>query len=112
MSDSEEERPAPTASPDAQPGPLPEEPTAHASQHTEDRLTVARRFLEDDEVKAAPREKKIEFLKAKGIEDAHIDELLGEPEEAPAVAILEDVSTHRCSLLTDMQANDPWMTER
>jgi hypothetical protein len=61
------------------------EPTTDAPQSQDDtqtdRLEVARRFLEDDAVKTAPRHTKIDFLKAKGVEDADIQYLLGEPEE-------------------------------
>lgn len=46
-----------------------------------DQLDVARRFLDDDEVKSAPREKKVAFLKAKGIEDGDIEKLLGETDQ-------------------------------
>nr|WOD46228.1 hypothetical protein [Trichoderma atroviride] len=45
-----------------------------------DKLEVARRFLEDDAVKSAPREVKIDFLKSKGVEDDDIQFLLSEPE--------------------------------
>ncbi|KAJ6440813.1 sphinganine-1-phosphate aldolase BST1 [Purpureocillium lavendulum] len=44
----------------------------------EDQLQVARRFLEADEVKTASRDKKVEFLKSKGVEDGDIQKLLGE----------------------------------
>lgn len=50
-------------------------PANHASS---DDLEVARRFLDDEEVKSAPREKKVEFLQAKGIKDEDIAKLLGE----------------------------------
>ncbi|KAL6866374.1 hypothetical protein ACO1O0_002482 [Amphichorda felina] len=49
----------------------------------EDQLDVARRFLDDDEVKSAPREKKVAFLKAKGVEDGDIEKLLSETEQQP-----------------------------
>ncbi|KAL7921581.1 peroxisomal membrane anchor domain-containing protein, variant 1 [Trichoderma austrokoningii] len=45
-----------------------------------DKLEVARRFLEDDAVKSAPREVKIDFLKSKGVADGDIQTLLSEPE--------------------------------
>lgn len=67
-----------------------DEPTADASQSQEDthidKLEVARRFLEDDAVKTAPRHTKVDFLKSKGVEDADIQYLLGEPEDAPSTA--------------------------
>ncbi|ROV92010.1 hypothetical protein VMCG_09557 [Cytospora schulzeri] len=45
-------------------------------------LERARRFLQDEEVKLSSREKKIEFLKSKGIEEADINTLLKETDEA------------------------------
>lgn len=49
-------------------------------QPAQDHLETARRFLEDTDVKDAPREKKVAFLKGKGIEDGDIDRLLGAEE--------------------------------
>lgn len=51
----------------------------HASDD-EDKLEVARRFLENDAVRDAPREKKVEFLKSKGIDESEIHALLGQDE--------------------------------
>lgn len=69
------------AKPDAK-----EETQVKAEDATEDKpedsLKVARRFLEDEEVKNAPREKKIVFLKAKNISEQDINTLLG-PESSP-----------------------------
>lgn len=44
-------------------------------------LEVARRFLDDEQVKTASRQKKTDFLKSKGIPDAQIEALLAEVEE-------------------------------
>ncbi|KAL7954660.1 peroxisomal membrane anchor protein conserved region domain-containing protein [Trichoderma compactum] len=49
-----------------------------------DKLEVARRFLDDDAVKTAPRDTKVDFLKSKGVEDEDIEHLLGGLEEAPS----------------------------
>ncbi len=49
---------------------------------TEDALTIARRFLDDKKVKDEPRAKKVAFLKSKGVEDDHIQKLLGDADEA------------------------------
>ncbi|KAM0473370.1 hypothetical protein ACHAPX_008116 [Trichoderma viride] len=49
-----------------------------------DKLEVARRFLEDDAVKGAPREVKIDFLKSKGVGDEDIQFLLSKPEGEPS----------------------------
>ncbi|OAA65073.1 peroxin Pex14/17-Penicillium chrysogenum [Cordyceps fumosorosea ARSEF 2679] len=43
----------------------------------DDKLAIARRFLDDEKVKNEPQDKKVAFLKAKGVEDVHIQELLG-----------------------------------
>lgn len=51
-------------------------------------IDVARRFLDDDEIKAAPRDKKVTFLKAKGISDGDIQKLLGEPEETEKAVVV------------------------
>ncbi|KAF7550767.1 hypothetical protein G7046_g7923 [Stylonectria norvegica] len=56
--------------------------TAEAKPNDDDHLEVARRFLDDEAVRDAPREKKIKFLKAKGIEEADIQSLLGNDEAA------------------------------
>ncbi|KAL7928683.1 peroxisomal membrane anchor protein conserved region domain-containing protein [Trichoderma chlorosporum] len=67
-----------------------DETTADASQSQQDgdadKLEVARRFLDDDAVKAAPRDTKVDFLKSKGVEDEDIEHLLGGLEEAPSSA--------------------------
>ncbi|KAH7160609.1 peroxisomal membrane anchor protein conserved region-domain-containing protein [Dactylonectria macrodidyma] len=44
----------------------------------EDKLEVARRFLDDEAVRDAPRDKKVTFLKSKDIDDAGIQTLLGD----------------------------------
>lgn len=62
-----------------------------------DKLEVARRFLEDDAVKSAPREVKIDFLKSKGVVDEDIELLLSEPEGEPSAtedSAPADVSNH------------------
>ncbi|KAH6604989.1 peroxin 14 17 [Trichoderma cornu-damae] len=65
-------------------------PTADAPQSQgegqSDKLGVARRFLEDDAVKTAPRHIKVDFLKSKGVEDADIQYLLGGSGEASPAA--------------------------
>lgn len=44
-------------------------------------LEVARKFLEDDEVRGANKEEKVEFLQSKGIAEADIRELLKENDQ-------------------------------
>jgi hypothetical protein len=45
---------------------------------SEGKLDVARRFLEDEQVKSSSRESKIEFLRSKGLETPEIQNLLDE----------------------------------
>ncbi|QPG93742.1 hypothetical protein C2857_002185 [Epichloe festucae Fl1] len=47
-----------------------------------DQLEVARRFLGEEHVKASSRDRKIEFLKAKGLNESDIERLLGQAEES------------------------------
>lgn len=47
----------------------------------EDTLELAKKFLEDDEVRDSSREKKAEFLKSKGIAEAEIHKLLEESDQ-------------------------------
>lgn len=68
---------------------IPEWQKTAEDSSVEDQLTVARRFLEDDDVKTQPRDKKVAFLKAKGIEDGDIEKLL---DETPSTQLSEQVS--------------------
>ncbi|EEY17542.1 conserved hypothetical protein [Verticillium alfalfae VaMs.102] len=60
-----------------------EQPSSESSSAAQDPssdsspIEVARRFLQDDEIKDASRERKLEFLKTKGLEEADIEKLLG-----------------------------------
>ncbi|KAF5001442.1 hypothetical protein FGRMN_1038 [Fusarium graminum] len=49
----------------------------------QEKLEVARRFLENDDVRHAPHDKKVEFLKSKGIDEDEIYALLGRQESTP-----------------------------
>merc|ERR1712000_242112 len=51
--------------------------TTDDPQPAQDHLETARRFLEDENVKDQSRDKKVAFLKGKGIEDGDIEKLLG-----------------------------------
>lgn len=51
------------------------------NKEQEEQLTVARRFLEDEAVKDAPHEKKVEFLKSKDVSEEDIQKLLGKGPE-------------------------------
>ncbi|KAJ3943756.1 uncharacterized protein N0V96_006688 [Colletotrichum fioriniae] len=55
----------------------------------DDSLEVARKFLQDDEIKDAPREAKESFLKTKGISPEDIERLLGSSASEPAQEITQ-----------------------
>jgi hypothetical protein len=55
-----------------------------ATTPLESRLNVARRFLEEEEVKNASRDKKAEFLRIKGLGDTEIEALLEGKDSEPA----------------------------
>ncbi|KAF5604937.1 peroxin 14 17 [Fusarium subglutinans] len=87
--DSQNTEPAPTPSAssstsevDTSAAEVTAEETSQPETATDDqeRLEVARRFLENDAVRHAPHEKKVEFLKSKGIDEAEIHALLGQDE--------------------------------
>ncbi|KAK1597636.1 peroxisomal membrane anchor protein conserved region-domain-containing protein [Colletotrichum navitas] len=50
----------------------------------ENSIEIARKFLQDDEIKDAPREAKEAFLKTKGISSTDIEQLLGSSVPEPA----------------------------
>ncbi|RBR09798.1 uncharacterized protein FIESC28_09727 [Fusarium coffeatum] len=86
-SDSQNTDPAPTPSTststsevDAPAVETTEEETTQSDDASDngDKLEVARRFLENDAVRDAPHEKKVEFLKSKGIDETEINALLGQ----------------------------------
>ncbi|KZL88134.1 peroxin 14 17 [Colletotrichum incanum] len=67
--------------------PQTEQPSRDAEQTepaSEDSLEVARKFLQHDEIKDAPREAKEAFLKTKGISSENIEQLLGSSASEPA----------------------------
>ncbi|KAF4950064.1 hypothetical protein FSARC_13309, partial [Fusarium sarcochroum] len=91
--DSQNTEPAPTPSTssstsevDAPAAETPVEETAQSEHEQatddEDRLEVARRFLDNDTVRDAPLDQKVEFLKSKGIDEAEIQTLLGQEESS------------------------------
>ncbi|KJZ78843.1 hypothetical protein HIM_01616 [Hirsutella minnesotensis 3608] len=81
MGDSEEKpAQADSAQQQQQPSHPDEQPAAADSPAEPDQLEVARRFLDDDEVRGASRHKKVQFLKSKGIQDDDIQKLLQEPQ--------------------------------
>ncbi|KAF5709620.1 peroxin 14 17 [Fusarium mundagurra] len=83
--DNQNTEPAPTPSASSSTsevdGPAAEETSQpEIASGSQERLEVARRFLENDAVRHAPHEKKVEFLKSKGIDEAEIHALLGQDE--------------------------------
>lgn len=75
MADSDDDKPSsiPAWQRDAQS----KDATTDEPQPAQDHLETARRFLEDENVKDQSRDKKVAFLKGKGIEDGDIEKLLG-----------------------------------
>lgn len=67
-------QPSEAAAPEAQSAP---------TAQPDDNLSIARRFLDDDEVRSQPRDKKEAFLKAKGISPDDITTLLGSEPSSP-----------------------------
>lgn len=68
----------------ASPTPPNDNPSSHTASGVEGTtMDQARRFLQDEVVRLSSREKKIEFLQSKGIEEADINKLLEET-DAPA----------------------------
>jgi hypothetical protein len=62
----------------------------------EDKLDVARKFLDDENVRDAPRDQKIAFLKSKDIADDDIQTLLGD-DEPTASALEVRLTNHECA---------------
>lgn len=104
MSDSEENKGA-SAIPSWQRSSETEAPAPDATGSQDDKLEVARRFLDDEGVKDAPREKKIEFLKEKGIEASNIAKLLGE-QETPASSEVRATLDDLQSMLTPLKVTE------
>ncbi|KAG9251773.1 uncharacterized protein F5Z01DRAFT_265940 [Emericellopsis atlantica] len=61
--------------------------------NAEDSLAVARRFLQDEHVKNESRDKKVAFLKAKGIDDSDIEALVDESPPSPTESAATEVRT-------------------
>jgi len=69
--------------------------TASSNRASDSRQDIARRFLDDENVKGASREQKVEFLKSKDLTDKEIEDLLREEPAAqiPSTeAVLSEVS--------------------
>jgi hypothetical protein len=71
-----------------------------SNQSDDSGIAVARRFLDDDEVKSAPRDKKVAFLKAKGISDENIQSLLGSDDEDAAAQTTTETETTNTPIQT------------
>lgn len=88
MGDSEQTRKA--AVPEWQRPKAQDAAASESSSTTDDApvtLQQAKRFLQDDEVRKYPREKKIEFLKGKGLEAAVIQRLLADEVEGASLQV-------------------------
>ncbi|KAM0420733.1 hypothetical protein ACHAPT_011515 [Fusarium lateritium] len=114
-SQSTEPAPTPSSSASEVDAPVSEEPAeetreaAAPASPEEESLTVARRFLDNDAVRHAPHDKKVAFLKSKGIDDADIEALLAhdEPPSAPETEASTDTSDSRSSAPTPTETLAP-----
>ncbi|KAH6618800.1 peroxisomal membrane anchor protein conserved region-domain-containing protein [Boeremia exigua] len=98
---STEEQPKPENAAEDSTKPVAEEPgsqdiTEKVHQST-DLLAQASRFLEDPNIRNAPREKKAVFLQAKGVSAEDIETLLGNPVQEDAFSDLEEVGARAWS---------------
>ncbi|KAJ4312276.1 hypothetical protein N0V84_010008 [Fusarium piperis] len=114
--ESQTTEPAPTPSSsasevDAPAAETPAEETREAAPESssEDSLTVARRFLDNDAVRHAPHDKKVAFLKSKGIDDADIETLLAhdEPSSASEADARSDTSARSSFVPTPTETLSP-----
>ncbi|KAG5980044.1 hypothetical protein E4U55_004447 [Claviceps digitariae] len=76
----------------AQSGAEQDQPNQQDSQPNQ--LEIARRFLQEAHIKASSREKKVEFLKSKGLQASDIEKLLGQEAEQPTSAAAAASSQH------------------
>ena len=71
----------------------------------------AKKFLEDDDVRLQSRERKIEFLKTKGLRNSQIVELLG-PEDAADTPSIACLPSPCCRMLPPLHLTVPCLTTR
>lgn len=66
------------------------EPSKSTTAPSEPAATMeqARKFLQDDEVRKYPRDKKIDFLKSKGLSDSDIQQLITEETSGAQVCLV------------------------
>lgn len=67
---------------------------------TDSNLERARQFLQDEEVRNASREKKVDFLKSKGLEEEDITKLLDESTQTTTPATSIPTTTHEPAVAT------------
>jgi Pex14 N-terminal domain len=72
-------------------------PQKEATRPPDSAIEVARRFLDDDEVRHSSREKKTEFLRKKGLRNDEIETLLEEASSKATVEVRSLPSKHRTS---------------
>lgn len=82
----------------AQSTPATESTSSATTQDPPATLEQARKFLQDEEVQKYPRDKKIDFLKSKGLSEADIQQLIAEDTDGAQVGlpsnIHSDTTTH------------------
>ncbi|KAJ8117786.1 hypothetical protein OPT61_g1097 [Boeremia exigua] len=93
-SQSAEEHPKPENAAEDSPRPVADEPASQEFPEQDiqntDLLSQASRFLEDPNIRNAPREKKAVFLQAKGVSAEDIETLLGKAEHEDVFVDLEE----------------------
>lgn len=71
-----------------------------------EKIRIARRFLEHDDVKSASREKKVAFLRSKGINDEDVEKALGSSASAQDVRGLRSRPLVSISLLIEVSTTE------
>ncbi|GKT51893.1 uncharacterized protein ColSpa_12074 [Colletotrichum spaethianum] len=98
---------------DAELEPQPQQPSQDTEENktaSEDSLEVARKFLQDDEIKDAPREAKEAFLKTKGISSEDIEQLLGSSASEPIQETIHTEQVPASSTRVTTTAPEPQTT--
>lgn len=103
---SAEEQPKPENATEDHTQPVTEGPASLEASESKSRskalLTQASRFLEDPNIRDAPREKKIVFLQAKGVSSEDIETLLGKTIEEDASPALEEAGARAWSTVSSL----------
>jgi len=101
-----EEQPTPENAAEDSTKPVAEEPagpeTTEQEAQSKELLAQASRFLEDVNIRDAPREKKAVFLQAKGVSSEDIETLLGKATDGDASPDLEEAGARAWSTVSSL----------